>query len=70
MMDSTECEFLATCPIFYLSSLERVESFWLACYCKIACERCERRRLQLKGQEVPGTLLPDGTHLESLAQPA
>jgi hypothetical protein len=70
MTDFKECEFLATCPIFSLSCSEGVESFWLACYCKIACERCERRKLQLEGQEVPVTLLPDGTHLESLAQPA
>lgn len=70
MTDSKDCEFLATCPIFSLSSSEEVESSWLACYCRIARERCERRRLQLEGQEVPATLLPDGTHLELLAQPA
>ncbi len=63
-----DCEYLATCPIFAKFKNEGLRSMWIALYCQgTKQQECERKRLKKGGREVPMTLLPNGTHLKSLA---
>lgn len=64
-----ECEFLEKCPIFAKFELEGLKNFWIAFYCKGDKQvECERKRLRKANKEVPITLLPNGTHLDSLKE--
>ncbi len=63
-----ECEFVVTCPIFALFYSVLMDEFWITHYCRRGGEGCERRRLKIAGKKVPITLLPNGTHLESLEE--
>ncbi len=63
----TECEFLATCPVFAKCTTGAIKEVFNIKYCKGSqLENCERRKLKKAGSEVPATLLPNGKHLASL----
>lgn len=60
------CEFLEKCPIFEKFSSEGLANFWIGKYCQGKPEKCERKKLRLSNQDVPKTMLPNGTHLTTL----
>ena len=62
-----DCEYLEACPIFAQFKNEGIKNFWIQLYCKGSKQDdCARKSLKDAGQEVPQTLLPNGTHLDSL----
>ncbi len=61
----SDCEFLEKCPIFARFSSEGTANYWINMFCKGKNEKCERKKLRLAGQEVPQTMLPNGTHLKN-----
>jgi len=62
------CKYVNTCPIFARFKSEGAKNFWISLYCTGSKqERCERFKLREWGKDVPITLLPNGKHLESLA---
>jgi len=64
-----DCPYLDDCPIFAKFSSEGLANIWISGYCKKDGGRnCERKKLRDAGKEVPITLLPNGTHLASLAK--
>jgi len=67
-MTHTECEYLPSCPIFARFKADSTKNFWIEVYCRGSKQReCARRKLREAGKEVPLTLLPNGTHLPTLA---
>ncbi|MCD6455453.1 MAG: hypothetical protein J7K81_01490 [Methanophagales archaeon] len=64
-----DCPYLDACPIFAKFSSEGLANIWISGYCKKnEGGDCERKKLKDGGKEVPITLLPNGTHLKSLAK--
>ena len=62
-----DCEYLEACSIFAQFKSEDIKDFWIQLYCKgPKQDNCARKPLMKAGQEVPETLLPNGTHLDSL----
>jgi hypothetical protein len=53
------CPHFAACPIFERSSKET--SKYISQYCKGDFEECERKKRQDAGQQIPPSLLPDGS---------
>ena len=63
-----DCEYSDRCPIFAKSALEGTQSFWIRLYCEGPRQgECARKSLEQAGEEVPETLLPNGTHLDPFA---
>lgn len=63
-----DCEFVVACPIFARFKSENMKNFWIRIYCRgTKTEQCERKKRRLAGLPVPITMLPNGTHLETLA---
>jgi len=62
-----DCEYLGTCPIFEKFKVEGAKNIWIEFFCRGSRQdECARKKLKKQGQEVPPTLLPNGTHLPSL----
>jgi len=63
-----ECQFLSGCPVFKKCQTGLIKDIFTRKYCKGSLlEECERRKLKLSGSNVPETLLPNGEHLQHLA---
>jgi hypothetical protein len=62
-----DCEYLDKCPIFTRFKVEGAKNVWIEFYCRGSRqEECARKKLKKQGQEVPTSLLPNGTHLPTL----
>jgi hypothetical protein len=62
-----DCEYLDKCPIFARFKVEGAKNIWIEFYCRGSRQNeCARKKLKKQGQEVPPTLLPNGTRLGSL----
>ena len=55
------CPYFSECPIFERFSTET--SKYISQYCKGDFEECERKKRKEAGQQVPPSLLPDGSSL-------
>ncbi|MBN2169639.1 MAG: hypothetical protein JW738_10380 [Actinobacteria bacterium] len=58
-----DCIYLEKCPIFALFRQQAVKNIFIAQYCESNWEKCERKKLRDKGEEIPGKLLPNGQYL-------
>lgn len=54
------CPMELGCSMYKLFRLAGMQGMWQSLYCHSDYERCERYRLDAKGQPVPQHLLPDG----------
>ena len=59
----SDCEFMGNCPIFAKFQTEGLKNYWVNNFCRHGSENCQRKKFRLNGQEVPSTLLPNGSHL-------
>ncbi len=63
----SECPNLVKCPIFNKFRSEGMANMWIRSYCKDNFDNCKRKKLKDQNKEMPITLLPNGSHLQSLA---
>lgn len=63
------CEFYEICPIFKKSDAGRIKGVYVFLFCKGSRrDDCERRKMKLRGEDVPLTLLPTGDYMMSLTE--
>lgn len=62
-MAKKACTYLEGCPMFKLFSMESSKAYYIAMYCKNRFEKCQRKQIRDKNEDVPDNLLPDGAHL-------
>ena len=63
------CPYLETCPIFARFQNEGAANIWISTYCQgFKQEECVRKQMKDNGETAPITMLPNGTHLESLGE--
>ncbi len=68
VMAKQECPLLIDCPIFERFRSEGLKNIWINRYCRGSkADTCARKKLREAGKDVPITLLPNDTHLDSLA---
>jgi hypothetical protein len=62
-MAETPCPNVESCPMFPMFKLAPLLAIWKKNYCLGAYAQCARFQLSQKGEAVPRTLLPNGSHL-------
>jgi hypothetical protein len=62
-----ECKWYRVCPMKRFFEAGKLEKKWVMDYCHGGWDKCERFRMEEKGQYHPDNMLPNGEIDESLS---